>query len=65
VVEYEMGDRTIVVHFGWPMSSWLDRISVGVMVYNLMKIPRLFPRFYFDIQYNPAGRKGKDKKPVG
>jgi amino acid transporter len=51
VVEYEMGDREIVVHFGWPMSSWLDRISTGVMVYNLMKLPRLFPTFDFDIHY--------------
>jgi amino acid transporter len=51
VVEYEMGDREIIVHFGWPMSSWLDRISTGVMVYNLMKLPRLFPTFDFDIHY--------------
>jgi hypothetical protein len=51
VVEYEMGDRQIVVHFGWPMSSWLDRMSIGVMVYNLMKLPRLFPQFDFEIHY--------------
>lgn len=51
VVEYEMGDRQIVVHFGWPMSSWIDRMSIGVMVYNLMKLPRLFPGFDFDIHY--------------
>lgn len=51
VVEYELGDRNIFVHFGWPMSSWLDRISIGVMVYNLMKLPRLFPRFNFEIHY--------------
>ena len=23
VVEYEIADRRITVHFGWPMSSWL------------------------------------------
>jgi hypothetical protein len=57
VLEYEMGNRHIVVHFGWPMSSWLDRISVGVMVYNLMKMPRLFPNFDFDIHY---GRRSKE-----
>jgi amino acid transporter len=56
VVEYEMGDRHIVVHFGWPMSSWLDRMSVGVMVYNLMKMPRLFPHFDFDIHYGTRAR---------
>ena len=60
VIEYEMGDRKVVVHFGWPLSSWLDRMSIGVMVYNLMKLPSLFPKFNFDIQYGrelPASRK--------
>ena len=52
VVEYEMGDRRVVVHFGWPMSSWLDRMSTGVMVYNLLQLPRYFPNFNFDIQYS-------------
>ena len=51
VVEYEMGDRRVVVHFGWPLSSWLERLSIGVMVFNLMKLPRLFPDFEFDIHY--------------
>jgi len=52
VVEYEMGDSRVVVHFGWPMSSWLDRMSTGVMVYNLLQLPRYFPNFNFDIQYS-------------
>ena len=43
VVEYELADRQVVVQFGWPMSSWLDRLAVGVMVFNLMRLPRLFP----------------------
>ena len=51
VMEYEMSDRRIVVHFGWPLSSWLDRMSIGVMVFNLMKLPSIFPKFNFDIQY--------------
>ena len=54
VVEYEMGDRRVVVHFGWPMSSWLDRMSTGVMVYNLLQLPRYFPNFDFDIQYSKS-----------
>lgn len=54
VVEYEFADRRVFIHFGWPMSSWLDRLSIGVMVFNLMKLPRLFPQFAFDITY---GRK--------
>jgi hypothetical protein len=59
VVEYELEGRHIVVHFGWPLSSWLDRISVGVMVYNLMKMPRLFPNFDFDIQYTKGWFRGR------
>jgi hypothetical protein len=51
VLEYEMPDRTITVHIGWPLSSWLDRMSIGVMVFNLMHLPRIFPRFRFIISY--------------
>ena len=51
VVEYELGDRQVVVHIGWPLSSWLDRLAIGVMVFNLMRLPRLFPQFEFLIQY--------------
>jgi hypothetical protein len=51
VVEYELADRRVTVHFGWPMSSWWDRLAVGVMVFNLMRLPRLFPQFEFDIRY--------------
>ena len=62
VVEYELAQRVITVHFGWPMSSWLDRMSIGVMVFKLMKLPTLFPTFNFKIGYTPAlatGRKGE------
>ena len=45
VVEYELSGRHVVVHFGWPLSSWMDRLAIGVMVFNLMRLPRLFPRF--------------------
>ena len=51
VVEYELADRQVMVHFGWPLSSWWDRLAVGVMVFNLMRLPRLFPQFEFDIKY--------------
>jgi amino acid transporter len=53
VVKYELADRRVVVHFGWPMSSWWDRMAVSVMVFNLMRLPRLFPDFKFDIRYHP------------
>jgi amino acid transporter len=51
VVEYELADRRVVIHFGWPLSSWWDRLAMGVMVFNLMRLPRLFPQFEFDIRY--------------
>jgi hypothetical protein len=41
----------LVIHLGWPMSSWFERLSIGAMIYNLMKLPRLFPNFDFDIEY--------------
>jgi hypothetical protein len=51
VVQYELADRRIVVHFGWPMSSWMDRVAIGVMVFNIMRLPRLFPDIEFDMRY--------------
>ena len=51
VVEYELPDRKITVHFGWPLSSWLDRLSIGVMVFNMMRLPMQFPYYNFTIHY--------------
>lgn len=51
LVEYELPHQTVKVHFGWPMSSWLDRLSIGVMIFNLMRLPRIFPRFHFEVYY--------------
>ncbi len=51
IVEYELADRRVFVHFGWPLSSWWDRMAIGVMVFNLMRLPKLFPKFDFDIRY--------------
>jgi amino acid transporter len=50
VLEFEFVEREVSIYFGWPMSSWLDRIAIGVMVFNLMRLPRLFPRFNFIIR---------------
>jgi len=46
------------------MSSWLDRLSIGVMVYNMLKLPDIFVKFHFLIEYNEdwpvqAGKTGK------
>ncbi len=51
VVEHELTDRGVTVHFGWPLSSWVDRLSIGVMVFNIMRLPRQFPNFRFIIHY--------------
>lgn len=65
LIEYEMPEQKVTVHFGWPLSSWLDRLSIGVMVYNLLRLPRRFPQFRFAIDYdgNSAtrtdGREGR------
>jgi hypothetical protein len=57
VVEHELTDRHVTVQFGWPLSSWLDRLSIGVMVFNIMRLPRQFPTFRFTITY-PGGMYG-------
>ena len=62
VVEYELSDRQVSVHFGWPMSHWLDRVAIGVMVFNLMRLPKMFPRFQFDINYRPWQPKESSNK---
>jgi len=51
IVEHELGHQRVNVHFGWPLSSWVDRLSIGVMVFNIMRLPRQFPNFTFEINY--------------
>ncbi len=53
VLKYEMPHKQITLHFGWPLSSWLDRFSIGVMVFSIMKLPKLFPEFSFVMEYGP------------
>jgi hypothetical protein len=51
VFKYELSHKQITFHFGWPQSSWLDRLSIGVMVFSIMKLPKQFPEFSFSIDY--------------
>jgi hypothetical protein len=51
LVQEEFDGREVHVHLGWPLSSWLDRMVMGVFVANLMRLPRLFPQFFFSIDY--------------
>jgi len=51
-IEYEFPtEQKLHIHFGWPMSSWLDRISIGVMIYNIIHLPKKFPKFTFHMEY--------------
>jgi hypothetical protein len=51
VIKYEIPHKHVVVRFGWPLSSWLDRLSTGFMVFSIMKLPTMFPEFTFHIEY--------------
>ncbi|CUS95680.1 Amino acid transporter, partial [Candidatus Kryptonium thompsonii] len=45
-IKYEVPpEKKIHIHFGWPLSSWIDRLSTGVMVYNIINLPKKFPDF--------------------
>ncbi|MFA3783327.1 APC family permease [Melioribacteraceae bacterium 4301-Me] len=53
-IEYEVSsEKEIHVHFGWPLSSWLDRISISVLVYQITHLPKKFPSFHFHMDYEP------------
>ena len=54
LIEEELTGRDITVHFGWPTSSWLDRLATGVLVWNLSRLPRKHPKLNFRIEYLPA-----------
>jgi hypothetical protein len=56
-LKYEFPDKKFVIHFGWPTSSWIDRVSVGVMVFSIMRLPKLFPEYDFVIEYEGKRRK--------
>ncbi len=51
LLEEELDGRDVTVHFGWPTSSWLDRMATGVFVAALMRLPRRYPRMRFAIEY--------------
>jgi amino acid transporter len=65
LIEYEMPQQKVIVHFGWPLSSWLDRLSIGVMVFNLMRLPKQFPQFNFTIDYESRSLIHTRDKEIG
>lgn len=52
-IEYEIpyGEKEIHLHFGWPLSSWVDRISIGIMIHNIIRLPRKFPHFHYHMNH--------------
>ncbi|MBU0504810.1 MAG: APC family permease [bacterium] len=50
LIAYELPHKNITVHFGWPMSSWIDRFSTGIMVMKITKLPQRFPQMNFKIE---------------
>jgi amino acid transporter len=51
LLQEELEGRSVRVHFGWPTSSWLDRLAVGVFVANLMRLPKQFRKLAFSIDH--------------
>jgi amino acid transporter len=47
----DLPEKKIVVHFGWPMSSWLDRLATGLFTFYIMRLPKIFPEFRFVIEH--------------
>ncbi|MFA6456367.1 MAG: APC family permease [Bacteroidota bacterium] len=55
-LEYELPHKKIIVHLGWPTSSWLDRLSTGVMIFSLTHLPKHFPKLHFVLEYIPKAK---------
>jgi amino acid transporter len=52
LLQYDFPDKAIRFHLGWPTSSWLDRMSTGVMVFSMMRLPKQFPMYDFVMEYH-------------
>jgi amino acid transporter len=55
LIEEEFAGEDVHVHLGWPLSSWLDRMAMGVFVANLMRLPVMYPNLRFSIEYPTGG----------
>ena len=61
LVQEEFSAQEVYVHFGWPLSSWLDRMAMGLFVANLLRLPKLFPGLHFVIEHGA----GEERASVG
>ncbi len=55
-------DKPFNIHFGWPLSSWFERMFTGVMVYNILQLPKSFPSWNFLMEYKAGSYKLKNKQ---
>jgi amino acid transporter len=60
-LRYDFPDKNITFHLGWPTSSWIDRLSIGVMVLSLLRLPKAFPEYNFVIEYERGHLKTEKK----
>jgi amino acid transporter len=60
---YDFPDKAIRFHLGWPTSSWLDRMSTGVMVFSMMRLPKQFPMYDFVMEYHRGELGPKPSAP--
>jgi amino acid transporter len=54
MLKYDLENYPVTFHLGWPTSSWVDRMSTGVMVISLLSLPKKFPKYNFVMEYAPA-----------
>ncbi|MDH7515692.1 MAG: amino acid permease [Bacteroidota bacterium] len=64
LLRYELPHMKLTVHIGWPMSSWLDRLAIGYLVMNVMRLPKLFPDVAFRIEYDEADGAARSSPPA-
>jgi amino acid transporter len=63
LLRYDFPDKAIRFHLGWPTSSWLDRMSTGVMVFSMMRLPKQFPMYDFVMEYHRGELGAKPTAP--
>jgi amino acid transporter len=52
---FEIPDHNITLRFGWPSSNWIDRLSIGFMTFQIMKLPRKYPNINCKIEHFSKG----------
>lgn len=52
---FEIPDHNITLRFGWPSSNWIDRLSIGFMTFQIMKLPRKYPNLNCKIEHFAQG----------